>query len=194
MNVLKWPGLWAAGLLISCSPMSPGSTNGAFRSPDPDGRIPHTLVETQSAVIDDTISIVAGRREGDGLRAYAGIIPDQPAQDPIVGSATFRGPYAVAFIEDITTENDFVTGRNSILEGTITLQANLTEMTLTGTDGIFTVQARIQDNTQISGEVDVLGVPGTLAGEIGEDRTFGAFYGGDLTHLMSGGFVAARVP
>ena len=179
---------------MSCSATSPESTISAFRTPDPNGRIQTTLVETQSAIIANTISIVSGRQENEGLRAYAGIIPNQRPQDTLTGSATFRGPYAVAFLENITVEDNFVTGRNSIIEGTITLEADLSDRSLSGTDGIFSVQASIQNDTQINGEVTVLGVPGTLEGEIGADRAFGAFHGGDLTHLMSGGFVAERSP
>jgi hypothetical protein len=194
MYFLRWPSIGSIWFLMSCGATTPGSTNGAFISPDLSGQISHDLVETQSASIDETVSIVSGRREDEGLRAYAGIIPNQPVQEPLLGNATFSGPYAVAFIEDILIEDGFVTGRNSILEGTITLQADLSDMTLSGSDGLFSVQAQILNNAQINGDVQVFGVPGSLEGEIGEDRAFGAFHGSDPTHLMSGGFVTNRVP
>lgn len=194
MYFLKWPSIWSTWFLISCGATTPGSTSGAFISPSLNGQISHDLVETHSAIIDDTVSIVSGRHEGEGLRAYAGIIPNQPVQEPLLGNATFSGPYAVAFIEDILVEDDFVTGRNSILEGTITLQADFSDMTLSGSDGLFSVQAQILNNAQINGDVEVLGVTGLLEGEIGVDRAFGAFHGSDQTHLMSGGFVTNRSP
>ena len=194
MFLVRWLFVTSTVVLVSCGPSSKQGVQGAFRTPLPGGGIETSLVETQSATIDGTISLVAGRQEGAGLRAYAGIIPGQPMQQPLAGEATFEGPYAVAFIENIVIEDNFVRGRNSILDGTITLSTDLSEMTLFGTDEALTVRARIIENTQIVGEVEILGVPGVLEGEIGEDRTFGAFHGGDLTHLISGGFVATRQP
>ena len=194
MILARCLSLLAIFVLVCCGPAAQEGTHGGFTTPAPDGKIDGNLVETQSAIIGNTISVAAGRQEGTGLHAYAGIIPGQPVQVPLSGEAIFRGPYVTAFIEDITIEDNFVQGRNSKLEGTITLMTNLSELTLFGTDGVLTVRARISNNDTISGEVEVLGVPGVLSGEVGEDRAFGMFHGSDLTHVMSGGFVASRQP
>ena len=194
MRSAKWLSLMTASVLASCGATTADSTSGAFRTPDQNGRIPNSLIETQSAVIGDTIAIVAGRHPDLGLRAYAGIIPDQPPQPPLVGHARFEGPYTVAFIENIIVENEFVTGRNSLITGTITLETDFAAKTLTGSDEILTVRGQISDTTTLSGEVTVLGVPGQFEGHIGSERAFGAFHGSTPTNLMSGGFVADRVP
>jgi hypothetical protein len=190
----SWPIAVVASFLMSCGPATQVGTQGSFRTPTPDGSLNTNLIETQSDIIENTISLVAGRQEGAGLRAYAGIRPNQPIQAPLLGEATFRGPYSVAFIEDIAITNNFVRGRNSLLEGTITLRTDLSQMTVFGTDDILTIRAHIQDGNRIEGEIEVLDVPGILQGEIGNDRVFGAFHGGDPTHLLSGGFVANRQP
>jgi hypothetical protein len=194
MILAKCISLLASGFLMCCGPVAQEGTHGGFITPARDGTIDGNLVETQSAVIANTVSLVAGRHEGSGLRAYAGIVPDQPVQAPLLGEGTFRGPYVIAFIDRIVVEDNFVSGLSTKREGTITLTTNLTEMTLFGTDEVLTVRAHVSDNQTLSGEVEFEGVPGVLQGEIGEDRAFGVFHGGDLTHLMSGGFVTSRQP
>lgn len=162
--------------------------------PDADGRFAASLTETQSAVVADTIGLVAGRQEDVGLIAIAGIIPGQPAQDPLTGAALFEGPYTVAFIEDIDLTENFITGRNSLIQGNVTLRADLSDNTLSGTDEILTVSGRFDHDSQLTGTVSVLNVPGTLQGAIGSERAYAAFHGGDETHVMSGGFVTERRP
>ncbi len=194
MRFARWPVLTTVFIASSCGPAAQKGASGGFETPAPNGQFPVTLVETQSTVLDDTVSLIAGREEGVGLRAYAGIIPDQPVQSDLTGNATFTGPYAVAFIEDIAITDNFVRGRNSLLRGTITLDADLSTLSFSGTDQVLTVDAQIRDDNVLDGQVTVLGVAGTLQGEIGEDRAFGAFHGADETHLMSGGFVSYPAP
>ncbi len=197
----RWPLLLATIFLASCS-KSPTQLSvaqigveGEFKTPAADGHFEHNLIETQSDVIDDTVSFLTGHEVGVGVSAFAGILPNQPAQAPLSAQATFTGNYRAAIIRDISIIDNELHGKNALTdEGTITLDADLSEMTLIGSDGFLSVDAQIVENTRLEGDVEINGVPGTLIGEIGDDRAFGAFQGGDETNLMSGGFVTTRNP
>lgn len=204
MFVFRWPPVLALILLSSCGPAAREGVVAGFEMPDPNGFTASelnpskafgiTLVETQSGVIDDTIAFVAGREEGAGLRAFAGVLPDQAIQPPVSGNAAFSGDYSVAFIDEIEITDNFVTGRNTLMNGTITLNADLSDQTLDGSDGVLSVTSRFDSAGAITGTVNVLGVSGELRGEVGDVRAFGAFHGADDTHLYSGGFVTSRDP
>lgn len=194
MNKITVLFLTGACLLAACSTTEQDAIRGAFVTPTQDGTFNANLVEVQTAVIDNTVSFTAGRQEGVGLRAYAGIVPDQPTQTSLVGDATFRGPYSIANISDIKINDNFVTGRNAIINGEITLTTDLSTMTLTGTDKVLTVRGRIADDQRLTGEIEAFGVTGTLQGEIGTDRAFAAFHGQNATNLIAGGFVTTVQP
>ena len=194
MFVIKWPVVGAVFFAASCGPAAQNGVKGVYQTPATTGEFDVTLVETQSAVIDGTVSFIAGREEDAGLRAFSGVIPNQPDQPDLIGNATFTGDYAVAFIDEISITDDFVTGRNTLMTGTITLNADLPQQTLSGTNGALTISSRIMNGRDLVGSVNMLGVPGELRGEIGDSRAFGAFHGADETHLFSGGFVTHRTP
>jgi len=192
--ILKTPSSVIAVIaLASCGSSDPTGVRGSFQTPAADGQFDTNLTVSHAGDIDSTVAYLTGQN-GGAFRAYAGIIPDQPYQIPLTGNAQFSGNYKGAQIRDIKIVNNIREGMNEEFEGTINLQADLTALTLSGSDGYLTVDAQIQDGSQLSGDVILDGTSGTLIGEIGADRAFGAFHGMDDTNLFSGGFVTNRAP
>lgn len=119
-----------------------------------------------------------------GTQRFAGVAGIAPNSDvgnaPTTATATYRGSYSVAYAERRLQEQ---------ASGTISLDANFNEGTLTGSAGRLDVNGQITGQN-IGGTASYRGVEADLTGRIGSTRAVGAFAGNTTDAVVVGGFKA----
>ena len=134
-------------------------------------------------------SIIGSAETADGLiyYAYAGIDQDNPLGGSIVeiGYTSYDATYLMTEVLDIPSNP---TGATTAF-GSITLAADFTNDTLSGDDGVLTVEATLNDTSQnFEGTVTWLGTEGEVEGLITDAAVLGAFLGSDEDTIFSGYF------
>lgn len=98
---------------------------------------------------------------------------------PTAATATYRGDYSVAYAERRQQQQ---------ASGTISLDADFQQGTLTGSAGQLDVDGEIRGQN-IGGSVRFRGVEADLTGRIGSTRAVGAFAGNTPDAVVVGGFL-----
>ncbi|MFZ8874204.1 MAG: hypothetical protein ACO2Z2_12310 [Paracoccaceae bacterium] len=186
-------GLWACSK--SSSPDAAQFTTGGFASLKADGTIDVDLTDrTDGIYIDGNgqgFSYVLGL-SGPNLVAFAAQGPWQPAvAPPTTGKIRFQTQYAVAAYANVAVIETGgvynVQGIKKRQNGTLVLDADLLNGTVTGKDENLSVSATIS-GTDLKGAVSYLGMTGDLQGRISEDVVQGAFSGEMGADVFAGGF------
>ena len=134
-------------------------------------------------------SIIGFAETPDGLiyYAYAGIDQDNPLGGSIVetGNTNYDATYIMTEVLDIPSNPIEAT----TAFGSITLTADFTNDTLSGDDGVLTVEATLNDTSQnFKGTVIWRGTEGDVEGLITDVAVLGAFQGSDEDTVFSGYF------
>ena len=134
-------------------------------------------------------SIVGFAETTDGLiyYAYAGIDQDNPLAGSIVetGNTSYEATYLMTEVLDIPSNPIEAT----TAFGSVTLAADFTNDTLSGDDGVLTVEATLNDTSQnFEGTVTWRGTEGEVEGLITDVAVLGAFQGSNEDTVFAGYF------
>ncbi len=168
------------------TPLSGCSQTGCSGSlSDPDGNVTSYKIGIDPDGLDQFIAI-SGKQ----------LSPTDLEDMPPSGQATYEGRYDVLFIENITAKETSkniyqLIGVQGSHTGTIALDADFENGTLTGQDQDLSIDATLEGNT-VTGSATYKSVKGDLDGHITSDNTIGAFHGNDAETVFSGGFIAYK--
>jgi len=148
-----------------------------------------------------TVVYVNGVDRDDGqIVGLAGIVGTPTVGAAVTAdSATYDARYEYFAVDNVSRSSDFISGQSIPESGSITLEADFVDGTLTGIGGELTVNGTI-DGTDLGGTVtanyELLSrsgtVDGRLDGSIGTTGVIGAFAGDNSDTVLSGGFVGTR--
>lgn len=182
--------LFSIVILSACMTTS-SNLKTSFETSSANGDIGTSLSQTRSGkeLIDGNgYAYAAGKGPDYGFQAVAGVIPGSDMGVPIYANATYTGEWELAKISSIYISGNEITGFIGSDGGSITLNANFAEQTLTGSDGLLEVNGTMNGNN-LSGSVIFNGTTGELTGLVGEQGAVGAFHGEGDTQIYAGGFL-----
>lgn len=208
MNLTTILCITATVTLAGCFTIS-DPTDSGFARPSSTGGLSETSRGRDgndfSSLTGNGYGYQVGTVSGQGLQAFAGIVPGASvAAPPASGTAQLNGRFEVAFIDFILVNGagTSVSGQSSLDSGTLSLTADFANGTLrgsgTGVDGRF-VNISLAENTllvdgrfdgeALTGTVTYDGVSGPLTGLVGSNEAIGAFHGHTDGQVHAGGFI-----
>jgi hypothetical protein len=124
-----------------------------------------------------------------GLVARAGLLPGTAVTTPApaVGSSSMEAIYHLRTISNASIVDGELISTSVFKAGEITLVADFSNETLTGSSGALTING-IFDTGVLSGTASYGTINGTLSGVVGADQAVGAFQGSNTDSVMAGGF------
>ncbi len=191
--------LFAAIGLGGCAKTADDFTDSGFKTPVgisiPASELNQTVSGYDRNAKGDGYAYVVGNQEGDGFRAYSGILDTSAVSrvQPESGSVTLLGTYEVASITQIDLSSTFLFGKPNRTSGNIELTADFDDNTLTGRtpSGNLRISGEFSGKN-LGGSVRYLDTAGKLTGLIDGNEAVGAFHGNDGTTIFAGGFLAVK--
>lgn len=180
--------------LPGCVVVTDDYTRSSFGAPPPG------LSDVQTESLGNgfgSVTLTSGTIDGDAA-AYARLVTTSAGSPLPASDATFTGTYEVVGIRDIRYvldlfDDDFVTGTNFTDSGTVSLTADMSANTLTGTDGTLFVLGTLS-GSDVSGTVTYDGQSGTLDGALYAEGGVAAFHGNNDSRVFAGGITMEDQP
>lgn len=186
----------ASAALSGCIVVRNDFTDSGFGPP------PSGLNDVQTGTIGNgfgSVALVSGFDDDENEAvAYATLLTSTTGSPLPTSDVTYSGVYEIVGIDDVRyivnlVGPDYVDGRDFTDTGTLTLIADVSAGSLTGTDGTLTVVGT-HSGAALTGTVIYDGDNATLDGRLFAEGGIAAFHGNTNRRVFAGGLTMSQIP